>query len=568
MGAGLNMIIKNKTNANNSSLIYKETWLIACAILTFFILAAGFTMTADTTSTTSTSTNVYFSGTTILGSDELVNKINSLTTGYDSTDTQVSFSVYIGLFIYVAIAYFLLWRFILAFNEKNTTKVNILLMCILLLSILVIAKTLTVITIEDNVHVEYMMGMLIPVAAFSMLCGALLGRSMAIIGTIMVSTFLLVICDGNLLFVASSLCGGLLGVNQVAKLDQRGKYVTIALYIAVVNSLLVVAWSFMNGLSYQLATVGILMSFANGILSIVFAIGVMPFFETAFNITTVVRLLELSNFNNPLLKRLMLEAPGTYQHSILVGNLAEAAAGEVGANPLLARVGSYYHDIGKLKRPDFFIENQKVGENPHDKLHPNMSILIITSHTKEGLELAKEQKLPKEITDIIAQHHGTTFTSFFYQKAKNMASEGLQETIKESDFRYPGPKPQTKEAAIVSLADSVQATVQSMGKATDGQIEGKIRAIIRGKFDDDQLSECELTFKDLDKIAIAFTQVLAGVNHRRLSYPKEVELELARRAKEKNNEPTNNEQSKSSKTDEGTKGKVEGNRDDNAENGN
>ena len=216
-----------------------------------------------------------------------------------------------------------------------------------------------------------------------------------------------------------------------------------------------------------------------------------------------------------------METPGTYHHSILVGNLAEAAAEAVGADGLLARVGSTYHDLGKLKRPYFFAENQFGIDNPHDKIAPSLSTLIITSHVKDGIELARENKLPDVVIDFIAQHHGTDLVKFFYHRAKENDGENIQ----EKDFRYPGPKPQTKETAIVSLADAVEAAVRSLVKPTPGKIEALVRKIIRDRLDDGQLDESDLTFKDLNKIAEAFVKVLNGIYHARVEYPENITRE-------------------------------------------
>ena len=259
----------------------------------------------------------------------------------------------------------------------------------------------------------------------------------------------------------------------------------------------------------------------NGLICSISAIGLLPYFESVFGITSAIRLLELTNPNHPLLRRLLMETPGTYHHSIMVGNLAEAAADAVGADGLLARVGATFHDIGKVKRPIFFVENQLGADNPHDKIAPSLSTLIITAHVKDGLELAKEHKLPPVITSFITEHHGTDLVKYFYHRALE-TNEG---TVKESDFRYPGPKPQTKETAIVSLADAVEAAVRSLSKPTPGKIEGLVRKIIRDRLDDGQLDESDLTFKDLNKIADAFSKVLIGIFHGRVEYPEKITRE-------------------------------------------
>jgi putative nucleotidyltransferase with HDIG domain len=260
----------------------------------------------------------------------------------------------------------------------------------------------------------------------------------------------------------------------------------------------------------------------NGFGSGLLAVGLLPVLEHMFGITTGIRLLELSNQSEPLLKRLLLEAPGTYHHSVIVGNLAESAAEAVGENPLLCRVGAYYHDIGKLRRPYFFIENQLGAENPHDKLSPNLSALIILSHVKDGLEMAKQYKIPEPIKDIIHQHHGASIIAYFYHQAK----QSDKEFPLEDDFRYPGPKPRSKAAAIVMLADSVEAAARTLQKPTPTKIEMLVRQIIRNNLDDGQLDESPLSLRDLNDIALTFTRILTGIYHQRIEYPEKIMEEM------------------------------------------
>ena len=260
----------------------------------------------------------------------------------------------------------------------------------------------------------------------------------------------------------------------------------------------------------------------SGVLASIVAIGALPYLESVFKITSPIRLLELSNPNHPLLRRLMLEAPGTYHHSILVGNLAEAAAEAVGADGLLARVGSHYHDIGKLRRPYFFVENQVGKDNPHDKMAPSLSTLIITSHVKDGIELANEFKLPDVVTQFIAQHHGTDLVRFFYHRACESSDD---DSISETDYRYPGPKPQGREVAIVSLADAAEAAVRSISRPNPGKIEGLVRKIIKDRLNSGELDESDLTFQDMDRIATAFTKVIMGMFHSRVEYPEQITKE-------------------------------------------
>lgn len=260
---------------------------------------------------------------------------------------------------------------------------------------------------------------------------------------------------------------------------------------------------------------------AGTLLGVVLSFGSLPLFEQFLGVLTPVRLIELANPNQPLLRRLLMEAPGTYHHSVVVSNLAEAAAEAVGANGLLARVGAFYHDVGKLQRPFFFVDNQFGAANPHDRLAPSLSALIIMSHVKDGVVIGREGALPPAVLDFIAQHHGTTRVEYFWQKAREQAAAAGEGTAppEEAEFRYPGPKPQSREAAIIMLADTSEAAVRALPKPTPQRIEARVRALIRERLSDGQLDEAELTLRDLDTIANTFTQVLSGVFHSRVPYP-------------------------------------------------
>ena len=259
-------------------------------------------------------------------------------------------------------------------------------------------------------------------------------------------------------------------------------------------------------------------------VSAILCVGLQPMLEAAFNLVTPAKLIELSNPNQPLLRRMMIETPGTYHHSMIVANLGEAAAEAVGANALLVRVGAYYHDIGKLVRPLYFKENQ-MGENPHDKTDPRVSAAILTEHTRDGVELAKKHHLPEPIIDMIRQHHGDTPAMYFYAKTVKLVGE---ENVDIRDFRYDGPKPQTSEAAILMLSDTVEAAVRSLSDPTREKISEMIRKLVRGKMEDGQLDECTLTFRDIGRICKAFETVLQGVFHERIEYPN-VNLKRAQR---------------------------------------
>jgi putative nucleotidyltransferase with HDIG domain len=260
---------------------------------------------------------------------------------------------------------------------------------------------------------------------------------------------------------------------------------------------------------------------AAGLASGFVVLGILPFIEKAFRITTGMTLLELADASQPLLRRLALEAPGTYSHSNSVATLAEAAAESIKANSLLCRVGSYYHDVGKIHKPDYFVENQMGGENRHLNLSPTLSLRIIQSHVKDGVELAKEYHLPTSILPIVEQHHGTTVVEYFYNKAVRQGDQQAETNapaISDTEFRYPGPKPRSKEAAIVMLCDVVESACRTLAEPTASRLEAKVRELARMRLDDGQFEECDLTLRDLDKIEKAIVKTLLGIYHGRVSY--------------------------------------------------
>ncbi|HHT42340.1 MAG TPA: HDIG domain-containing protein [Firmicutes bacterium] len=368
-----------------------------------------------------------------------------------------------------------------------------------------------------------------PSALVGLLLTLLIDARVGGMAAVVAAVLLAVISDLSWSVGVLTLVGGLTAVLSVSKVSQRGDLMRAGFIVGGANFLLMIALGLVSkdtGLILH-SYLGLL----SGVLASIVAIGVLPYLESVFKITSSIRLLELSNPNHPLLRRLMLEAPGTYHHSILVGNLAEAAAEAVGADGLLARVGSHYHDIGKLKRPYFFVENQVGKDNPHDKIAPSLSTLIVTSHVKDGLELAAEYKLPPVVTQFIAQHHGTDLVRFFYHRATEAAED---DSVEERDFRYPGPKPQGKEVAIVSLADAVEAAVRSLSKPTPGKIEGLVRKIIKDRLNSGQLDESDLTFQDMDRIANSFAKVIMGMFHTRVEYPDKITKEDIEGKKGKN----------------------------------
>ena len=304
---------------------------------------------------------------------------------------------------------------------------------------------------------------------------------------------------------------------SVIRCKKRSAILRGGFYIIIVNICLVMIYLISRGeLFTSITPAAVMFAVFSGITVSAIVSLILPLFEYIFKITTDISLLELLDLNQPLMKMLMINAPGTYHHSVIVGNLVESAAEVVGVNPLLARVSSYYHDIGKAKMPEYFVENQGGGPNKHDRLTPHMSSMIITNHVKEGVELAKQYKLPQSIIDIIRQHHGNTVLTYFYQKAKDMGHDQMPD---EDVYRYPGPKPQTRVAALVMMADAVEAASKVLIDPTPARISALVEKIINHIFLEGQLDECELTLKDISEIKKRFIYILTGILHKRIDYP-------------------------------------------------
>ncbi len=369
-------------------------------------------------------------------------------------------------------------------------------------------------------------GYLAPIALATILIAILLDAHVAMMSAFFLSVLVGVMMGHEWKFATVALLSGLAGVFSVSRVGERSDLTRAGLIVGLASFLAMVAIGLLRAETYmvQYSFLGVV----NGLASAVGAIGLFPYLESVFGITSSIRLLELSNPNQPLLRKLLMEAPGSYHHSMIVGNLAEAAVEAIGGDSLLTRVGAQYHDIGKTKRPYFFIENQYGGENPHDKISPHLSTLIITSHVKDGVDLARKFRLPECVIDFIRQHHGTTLVRYFYHKAVENAKG---ENCEEKDFRYQGPRPQSKETAVVLLADSVEAAVRTLSRPTPGRIEGLVRKIIKDHLADGQLDASNITLRDLDKVADAFVKVLTGIFHSRVDYPESVLREMeAKRA--------------------------------------
>lgn len=326
--------------------------------------------------------------------------------------------------------------------------------------------------------------------------------------------FLLPIIDYDLIFLVMNIASMTFGAYLIKKVNTRAALIAVGIQMAVLKVATFGLLSFFS----EVETFGAALKsgeiIVSGLVSGMIAIALLPYFEKTFNILTLFKLLELGDLSHPLLKKLSMEAPGTFHHSMMVATLSENAATAVGANAVFARVASYYHDIGKCKRPQFYVENQQNGENPHNRVSPFMSNLIITSHTKDGAEMAKQYQIPREIRNIMYEHQGTTFLAYFYNKAK-----ALDPTVTKEEFRYSGPKPRSKESAIIMLADSIEAAVRSLDEKTPRAIEEMLRKIINSKIEDNQLSEADLTFKEIEIIIHTFVKSLISIHHVRIKYP-------------------------------------------------
>jgi len=359
----------------------------------------------------------------------------------------------------------------------------------------------------------------LPFAAGPVTVLALMGMQPALLFAVCGAGIAGVLLGGDFSVAIFALVSGVVGTLAAERSRDRVSLSRVGLLVGAANVAVFLVLELYRGIPDSAGTVGLsaVFAFVGGPLSLGVVSFLLPALESAFGITTDSRLLELSNQNLPLLKRLSLEAPGTYQHSLSVSNLAEAGADAIGANALLLRVCAYYHDVGKLVKPEYFVENQR-GVNPHDALLPSMSALVIQSHVKEGLELAREAKLPLPIRQAIATHHGTKLIRYFYNKANERGEEEKSE-VRESDYRYPGPRPHTKELGILLLADAVEAAARTLDNPTPGKVQAMIGKIFSDALEDDQLDDCELTFSELDKVASAFLWVLTNMYHHRIDYP-------------------------------------------------
>lgn len=371
---------------------------------------------------------------------------------------------------------------------------------------------------------------IVPVGLFAMLVSLLVGRRMALWLNALFCIIGCFIFNGDVQFLMYALISGTFAALIIQKTDKRSHLIPAALGMAAVDFVTTISLGFFFGEGYSaelLLQSGI--GAVTGLLSMIVAVGSLPFWENMFEANTPLRLMELTNPNNELLRKLMIEAPGTYHHSLIMANLAETAVYDIGGNTALARAGAYYHDVGKLRYPQFFAENQS-GHNPHDELPPEKSAKIITGHTKGGLELAERYKLPPVVRDMIVEHHGNSLVKFFYFKALKLYGA---ENVNEADYRYQGRIPSSRESAVVMLADTVEAAVRSMlghGKTME-EAEAAVKNLMKDKLDDGQLNNSGLTLNELETIRLAFLKVFHGMYHERVSYPEQKEIQEAAKQK-------------------------------------
>lgn len=439
--------------------------------------------------------------------------------GLLDSDNSIQPFIGLGLIILTMLAALYFYTLKRTSKEKEN-NIQFYLMFFLIISVtIVLMKTISAFQQFEYTEIGY----IFPAAMAVMLIKILMEEKSALLVTI-----ILAVC-GMIMFnegVAGTfnvgmgiyiIASGLASILFLYKRNQRTNILYAGFFISFINIVTILAILYLQNGHYGAKEYGVflLLAVISGISSAVLTIGFLPFLETGFGVLSTIKLIELSNPNHPLLRKILTEAPGTYHHSVMVANLAESACEAIGANGLLARVGCYYHDIGKTKRPHFFIENQMNMGNPHDRIPPQASKNIIIAHATDGAELLRKYKLPKEIVDIAEQHHGTSLLKYFYFKAKEKGGE-----VKESDYRYPGPKAQTREVAIIGIADSVEAAVRSLNAPTTEQIDSLIKNIISDRLQDGQLDECDLTLKELDIVRNTLSETLKGIFHSRIEYPE------------------------------------------------
>jgi putative nucleotidyltransferase with HDIG domain len=368
------------------------------------------------------------------------------------------------------------------------------------------------------VKISFLSPYLVPVAFVSLLATAFFGVMTAVMFTLFASLLIVTHTDLPASYAFISILAGTAAIISITHLRERRNFYKIFLYVSLAYIIGITSFGAAEGITVRDFLTGTMWGITNGFICTILVMFLMPIFESLFDVTTNFTLMELSDLNRPLLRRLIMEAPGTYHHSLMVGNMVEAVASDVGANSLLARVAAYYHDIGKLAKPEYFFENKGDNINKHEKLTPTMSALILSSHVKEGIDLAKKEKLPKVVIEAIREHHGTTVMAYFYQKALEYDSH---DSVNIDDFRYDGPRPHSKEIALIMLADSCEAAVRSLKEPSAPRIRAVVKRLFEARMNDGELDNSGLTLKDIAVVREKFIKFLTGIFHPRISYPKQ-----------------------------------------------
>jgi putative nucleotidyltransferase with HDIG domain len=443
---------------------------------------------------------------------------------------QRSFIMFLGTFLSLALTLWLVYNLARISLKNFSTRFRDLVFLAVLILVCLLANY-GLVSLADIVSpLKPLLGKnliyAIPIALGPICAALFLGLETGLAMTFLLATLSALLLPRPFPLFLYLVTAGLMGVWGVRFHQRRRSLINTGLAICGVNLLMVTAFKLLEyPFTFRDLLLGQAFAVSGGFLTGILALGLTPIIETVFNYTSNIRLLELLNLDQPLLKELMLVAPGTYHHCLVVGQIVEATAVAIGANPMLAKAAAYYHDVGKIKKPAYFVENQFGGENKHEKLAPSMSSLILTAHVKDGVELARKQQLGEGICDIIQQHHGTCLISYFYTKARNQASD--PDKVKIDDYRYPGPRPQTKEAGLVLVADQVEAASKTLTDPTPARLQGMVQKIVNNIFADGQLDQCELTLKELHLIAKHCTKILSGIFHHRVQYPSPAEKSRA-----------------------------------------
>jgi hypothetical protein len=436
----------------------------------------------------------------------------------ENIGVQDYFKQIVGKVMTIFILLFILTIFMF-YTRNDIFNDNLKLALISSLIVLVSFISFLSLKLTINAPVE----LLIFISVVSILLTIIFDSRLAFFVIIVICLLVAAIRGGDFTVVFISFSGSVLAIFSVRDIKNRSQIFRSFFFILGGYSISILAIGFDRFESIQKLMLNLLYGGINAIMSPIIAYGLLIFYEKVFKITTDITLLELADFNQPLLKELSTKAPGTFHHSIVMGNLAEEAAAAIKANRVLARVGCYYHDIGKTIQPSFFVENQIEKFNRHETLNPGLSAKIIISHVKEGIELAKKYKLPQMIIDFIPMHHGTTLVKYFYSKAQSIKNDNKND-FSEYMFRYPGPKPQTKETGIAMLADNVEASTKAIENPSPKKLEDKIDEVIKNRFMEGELDECDLTLKDLTQIKKSFLKILIGIHHQRIKYPEEIKV--------------------------------------------